>query len=151
MTFYWSKEVKLLFDSWHTTTLTSYTITLLACFIVSVFSQFMHAWRLKIKLATIAAEPSKLSCGKPTMETPILSSKLGFGMNNKKVSLGEVFGGVLFGVNSAIGYLLMLGVMSFNVGVFVSVILGLSVGYVMFRSGDQNCSVEVDDYLCACA
>ncbi|GFZ08703.1 copper transporter 5 [Actinidia rufa] len=57
-------------------------------------------------------------------------------------------GAVLFGLNSAIGYLLMLAIMSFNGGVFIAVIVGLAIGYLLFRSADQEIVV---DNPCACA
>ncbi|KAG5516890.1 hypothetical protein RHGRI_002391 [Rhododendron griersonianum] len=55
----------------------------------------------------------------------------------------------MFGVNSAIGYMLMLAVKSFNDGMFVAVVAGLSAGYLVFRSYDPD--VVVVDNPCACA
>lgn len=43
----------------------------------------------------------------------------------------------------------MLAIMSFNGGVFLAIVLGLTVGYVLFRSGDEE--VVVLDNPCACA
>lgn len=44
----------------------------------------------------------------------------------------------------------MLAIMSFNGGVFVAIVLGLSVGYYLFRNGDQEEVVEVENS-CACS
>jgi copper transporter 1 len=43
----------------------------------------------------------------------------------------------------------MLAIMSFNGGVFLAIVLGLTVGYVLFRSGDEE--VVVVENTCACA
>ena len=58
---------------------------------------------------------------------------------------------VLFGVNSAIGYLLMLAVMSFNGGVFLAIAVGLTIGYFFFRNEGENDALVVDNNSCACA
>ncbi|XP_059630586.1 uncharacterized protein LOC132273618 [Cornus florida] len=52
-------------------------------------------------------------------------------------------------VNSVIGYALMLAIMSFNGSVFITVVAGLSVGYLVFKS--SNADVVVVDNPCACA
>nr|XP_009783778.1 PREDICTED: copper transporter 5.1-like [Nicotiana sylvestris] len=45
--------------------------------------------------------------------------------------------------------MLMLAIMSFNGGVFVAVILGLSIRYLLFRTGEEDAMVV--DNPCACA
>ncbi|EPS69360.1 hypothetical protein M569_05405, partial [Genlisea aurea] len=118
MTFYWGKTVTILFDSWRTNSWPSYSLSLFACFLVSAFHQYMENRRIKIKLLLES-------------DATLLVSKLGGGRRNLAAA-------ILFGVNSAIGYLLMLAIMSFNAGVFLAVILGLAVGYFVFRGGGDG-------------
>uniref|UniRef100_A0A5B6ZW65 Copper transport protein n=1 Tax=Davidia involucrata TaxID=16924 RepID=A0A5B6ZW65_DAVIN len=143
MTLYWGKDVTLLFDSWKSDSWTSYALTLLACFLFSVFYQYMEDRRLKFK-AIPRSNPSQ-----PSIDTPLLSK---FGPT-RWFNPNRLITAVLFGFNSAIGYLLMLAIMSFNGGVFVAVILGLAVGYYLFRTsgdGDDEAAVIVENS-CACS
>lgn len=76
---------------------------------------------------------------------------LGSGVAGEKARLGVKFAeSVLFGVNSGIGYLLMLTIMSFNGGVFLAIVVGLTVGYFLFRNEREDDAVVVDSS-CACA
>ncbi|KAF5748368.1 hypothetical protein HS088_TW04G00321 [Tripterygium wilfordii] len=145
MTFYWTRNVTLLIDSWHTNTWLGYFLTLLTCLIVGIFYQYMEDRRVRLKLLVAAAKKSS-SADSMQIEVPLLRSSVTPG----KLSAARVAGAVLFGVNSAIGYLLMLAVMSFNGGVFVAVCLGLAIGYWAFRTGDEEAMVLVDN-ACACA
>jgi hypothetical protein len=47
---------------------------------------------------------------------------------------------ILFGINVGAGYLLMLAVMTFNVGVCLTVVVGLSMGFFIFRSTSESTS-----------
>lgn len=145
MTLYWGTQVTLLFSSWKTDSWLSYALTLLACFLFSVFYQNMEERRLRFKTlaSTTAAPPSS-----PSAATPLLF-KFGLG-RTRWGNPSRIAEAMLFGVNSAIGYLLMLAIMSFNGGVFVAIVLGLSVGYYLFRSGYQEEVAEVENS-CACS
>lgn len=146
MTFYWSRNVTLLFDSWTTDSWFSYILTLIACFIFSIFYQYMEDRRLTFKLLSTAPNSTTTTTGvNTTNTTPLLN-------NNKKVfNIGvyRLIGSLLFGINSALGYFLMLSIMSFNGGVFVAIVVGLAIGYFFFRSGDDEQLVV--DNPCACA
>ncbi|CDP13483.1 unnamed protein product [Coffea canephora] len=152
MTFYWGKKVTLLFDFWKTDSWTSYAFTLLACLIVSIFYQYMEDRRLRFRLLstnkTTVAPPPQDGFAANSTTTPLLYSRL-LTPNAGKLSVARFAGAVLFGVNSAIGYLLMLAIMSFNGGVFVAVVLGLALGYFLFRASDEG--LVVVDNPCACA
>lgn len=142
MTFYWSKHVTLLIDSWKTDSWTSYVVSLVACLVASVFYQYLENRRIRLKLLA-AGKPSPAPA--PEIQVPLLQRKLL--LAGDRARLG---GALLFGVSSAIGYLLMLAVMSFNGGVFVAVVVGLAVGHFYFRSDGEEASVVVDSS-CACA
>lgn len=168
MTFYWSKEVTLLVDSWKTTSWTSYAFTILACFLASAFYQFFEDCRVRLKLSSSSPSSASADAAKPSsaadaaaaapeapLETPFVGSKASSEAagGKKGWTVARVGGSVLFGLNSAIGYLLMLAVMSFNGGVFLSVVCGLGVGYLVFRSGtdDAVTVTAAADNACACA
>ncbi|PON41326.1 Ctr copper transporter [Parasponia andersonii] len=133
MTLYWGKEVTLLIGSWKTHSWISYLLTLLACFLISAFYQFLQDRRLRFKALASSSATS--------IHAPLISTH---GRRARGFATA-----LLFGLNSAIGYLLMLAVMSFNGGIFVAVILGLSLGYFMFRAGDEE--IVAVDNPCACA
>ncbi|KAF4386311.1 hypothetical protein G4B88_003528 [Cannabis sativa] len=147
MTFYWSKEMTLLIDTWRTSTFTGYALSLLACFIVSAFYQYLEDLRLRLKIAS-AGKPSSSSDQNQidsSSQTPLLRKNIA-----GKWSIARLAGALLFGVNSAIGYLLMLAIMSFNGGVFVAIVLGLTIGCFVFRTADDDVTLIVDNP-CACA
>lgn len=142
MTFYWSREVTLLVDSWRTSSWTGYLLTLLACLVAAAFYQYMEDLRLRIKIAAASGKPSPAAA---QIEAPLLQKRLG-----GKWTLARLAGALLFGVNAAIGYLLMLAIMSFNGGVFIALVLGLAVGFLLFRTSGDDVTVVVDNP-CACA
>ncbi|XP_076934154.1 copper transporter 5-like [Bidens hawaiensis] len=143
MTFYWGNNVTLLIDSWKTDSWFSYFLTLIACFMFSVFCQFMEDHRIRLRLLSSSSSTTAVA---PIENVPLLYTKLFFGG-----SLARFVGSVLFGINSGINYLLMLAVMSFNGGVFVAIVVGLGVGYWLFRcgGGDDEQMMVLED-TCAC-
>ncbi|KAK7310670.1 hypothetical protein RJT34_08313 [Clitoria ternatea] len=123
-------------DSW-----TSYALSLLACLVVAAFYQYLENHRIPPRLFTGERRPS------PEIQAPLLR----WNYTGDRAKLGVKFTeAVLFGVNSAIGYLLMLAIMSFNGGVFVAIVVGLTLGY-FFRSEVGQDSALVVDSSCACA
>ncbi|MBA0816970.1 hypothetical protein Gohar_001576 [Gossypium harknessii] len=132
LTLYWGKNVTLLVDSWKTDSWLSYLLTLLACFLFSSFYQYMEDRRVHFRSLSSSS----------TTAVPLLP---------KYQRSAKFATAVLFGVNSAIGYLLMLALMSFNGGVFLAVFWGLAVGYLFFRLIDDEEPWGVIDNACACA
>ncbi|KAL8150784.1 hypothetical protein V2J09_020592 [Rumex salicifolius] len=140
MTFYWGIQVTVLFDFWKTQTWIDYSLTLLACFLFSVFYQYLDSIRLRLNPSAVAGESAS--------QSPLLVR-----YTTAKFPEGgcawRAASAVMFGVNSALGYMLMLAVMSFNGGVLIAVVVGLAVGFFLFRSS-SSAVVDVDN-ACACA
>ena len=58
-----------------------------------------------------------------------------------KSSLGpKLLLSLLYGTNLALAYLLMLAVMTYNVGYFAVIVIGLTVGHFMFFRWQQSSS-----------
>jgi copper transporter 1 len=126
MTIYWGIKVTLLVDWWKTKTWTSYLFTLLVCFLFSAFYQYLEGHRLRFKSSTANTSYT------PPIAAPLLSK---LGRTRPVVSPACLTATLLFGANMAIGYLLMVAIMSCNGGVFLAIVLGQSFGYYLFRSG----------------
>ncbi|RID68808.1 hypothetical protein BRARA_C00945, partial [Brassica rapa] len=110
----------ILFDFWKTDSWLSYILTLLACFVFAAFYQYLENRHLQFKSLSSTRHPPTRSAAKAASV-------------------------VLYGVNAAIGYLLMLAAMSFNGGVFIAIV----VGYLVFRSDDDGVNAAVENP-CAC-
>ncbi|KAL6534065.1 hypothetical protein OROHE_013898 [Orobanche hederae] len=145
MTFYWGRRVTILFDFWRTDSWISYFLSLLACFIISVLYQYMEDLRFRIKLLSVSNKSPPPSGG-AALGVHLLDSKV---VGGRKWGPWRFAGAIWFGVNSAIGYLLMLAVMSFNGGIFIAVVAGLAAGYLIFRGGEED--LLAVDNPCACA
>ncbi|XVF35144.1 hypothetical protein REPUB_Repub18cG0119800 [Reevesia pubescens] len=144
MTLYWGKDVTLLIDSWKTDSWLSYLLTLLACFLFSSFYQYMEDRRLRFRSLASSSSSSNPS------SQPSSTSAAAVPFLPKYRRSAKFATAVLFGINAAIGYLLMLAIMSFNGGVFLAIVLGLAVGYLFFRCEDEETTVVVEN-VCACA
>ncbi|GLJ05404.1 hypothetical protein SUGI_0017660 [Cryptomeria japonica] len=114
MTFYWGKRMELIFPGWESHTVAMYLLSLVALFVLAFFNQSLQYVRNRIVNLDHGSNNSK----------DLGTKRLG-------TSIAET---VVFAVNAGTGYLLMLAVMSYNVGVFVVVIAGLSVGFFFFHS-----------------
>ncbi|GLJ05406.1 hypothetical protein SUGI_0017680 [Cryptomeria japonica] len=114
MAFYWGRRVDLMFPGWSTHTVAQYVLSLAALFALALFHQALTHVR------TLVFDPEHGG-----------NSRKNLGSKSLGTSIAET---VAFALNAATGYILMLAVMSYNVGVFLVVLAGLSVGFFFFRS-----------------
>jgi copper transporter 1 len=127
MTFYWGIGATLLFDQWVTKTVFQYLLSLVAIFLFGILHEYFYNLRVVLN--------SKKS-GPPTRHHLDSENTVPF-LEKAHVPPGKAkdfLVVLLYGVNAGTGYLLMLLVMSFNGGVFLAVVLGLLVGFALFRS-----------------
>ncbi|CAA0822744.1 Copper transporter 5, partial [Striga hermonthica] len=134
-------RVTILFDFWRTDSWPTYFLSLLACFLISAFYQYLEDRRLRLK-----ASSASNYAAPPSAAAPLLGSRKAGG--DRGWSTRRFAVAIWFGVNSAVGYMLMLAVMSFNGGVLIAVAAGLAAGYLIFRGEEDLTAVENP---CACA
>ncbi|KFK26290.1 hypothetical protein AALP_AA8G228700 [Arabis alpina] len=146
MTFYWGIKATILFDFWKTDSWLSYIISLLACFLFSAFYQYLENRRIQFKSLSSSSSGNT----PPPQSDSGVSAPLIPKSGNTTRSIAKTASVLLFGVNAAIGYLLMLAAMSFNGGVFIAIVVGLTVGYLFFRSDDGGADSTAENP-CACA
>ncbi|CRH01536.1 copper transporter, putative [Plasmodium relictum] len=115
MSFQFSTHTIILFKSWETLSDGSYFISLIICFIFGLISVILKVLRLYIERSL-----------PKTNDTNVFTSEVLFKNNTIRMVLSFVI--------YSWDYLLMLIVMTFNVGLFFSVIFGLSFGFFLFGS-----------------
>ncbi|CAM6092313.1 unnamed protein product [Calypogeia fissa] len=128
MTFYWGTEATLLFDGWMTETYVQYFMSLLAIVLFAILHEWLYNLRIVLTSKKAAAAAPRQHHD-PEQTVPLLDKV------HVPPGKGKDFLVVLlYGINAGTSYLLMLLVMSYNGGVFLAVVLGLLVGFALFRT-----------------
>lgn len=138
MTFYLGTQVTLWFDYWRVTGWLGYSFTLVAVLVLSIF----HEWLATCRAALM--KKNKRKTKRPTLPTSVIATT----NNTTIITDGQLaidvaenlMNSILFGINVGAGYLLMLAVMTFNVGVCLTIVVGLSVGFFIFHSTSESTS-----------
>ncbi|WOL13312.1 hypothetical protein Cni_G22082 [Canna indica] len=120
LTFYWGKKVTILFDSWQTKLWTEYLLSLVALFLVAAFYQYMEDCRVRFKI---------LAKSKPSIQPAIGALLLAFAPF----------------VACSGGPTRFAFAIPYNGGVFISIVLGLAVGYLLYRRNGEEELVMVEN------
>ncbi|CAI5505666.1 unnamed protein product [Closterium sp. Naga37s-1] len=135
MWFYWGPNVIILFESWKTS---SWGFYLLACFLVVVFCvlhEFLTSFRLKLS-ATRRCRVKDAEQGADSADAT----------SSKKVDWRSLLDRLavtgIYALNLIFSYAIMLIVMSFNIGLFIAVVLGLTIGFFFFGAKRRKTSSE---------
>lgn len=118
-----STHVTLWLKQWHTHTSVWYAVSLLGLLALALIQEFLSSYR-----AGFARRLQKTGAleGSTSAEIPLTGSSFRAASGLRSVLT------VLYGLNVAISYLLMLAVMTYNVGYFVIIVVGLAVGHFLF-------------------
>lgn len=131
MAFHQSTDCVLLFEWWHPTTTLQYVFSLGLIFCLCLLSEWLSFCSQRANLG--------LGCGHAGERMPLVGSKLlGDAFSHRTGVAAITFAGlrplVLSTTSIGLGYALMLLTMTFNVGVFCTVVMGMSVGRIYLRA-----------------
>lgn len=127
MTFWRGDQVELLFKGWKTTGPGTYAG---ACVIVILFAclaVFMKVCRIELERLLLSLGQQRDTTGKIELEKNLMGKNL-LGKNLLGMFLRFIIAFLTYGAD----YLLMLVVMTYNVGMFLSVLTGLGLGVAVF-------------------
>ncbi|GJN17525.1 hypothetical protein PR202_gb04601 [Eleusine coracana subsp. coracana] len=119
MTFFWGWKSEILFPGWPGARGGMYAVALLAVFVLALLLELLGSRALDSRLPSASAPGRRAAAGAARA--------------------------AVHAVRMAVAYLLMLALMSFNVGVLLVAVAGHAAGYLVFRAGlcgDGRAQVE---------
>eukprot|EP00271_Cylindrocystis_brebissonii_P008716 TRINITY_DN2319_c0_g1_i3.p1 TRINITY_DN2319_c0_g1~~TRINITY_DN2319_c0_g1_i3.p1 ORF type:complete len:182 (+),score=24.00 TRINITY_DN2319_c0_g1_i3:482-1027(+) len=129
MTFYWSTSATILFDAWKVSTVAEYIAALIGVFLFCMLHELLTTYRMTF-IATACSVAARTTDGNSS-ETNLKERIMGPCLSGTS----KLIGALLYTLNAASSYLIMLIIMSFNLGLFLAVILGLGAGFLLFGFG----------------
>ncbi|KAK9828662.1 hypothetical protein WJX72_001385 [[Myrmecia] bisecta] len=145
--------VTLWFRSWHTHTVTAYALSCAGLFLFCVLHEALTSFRAQYQ-AGGRSKSGGVGLEDDTSEASERAAIAGSGVVYRQAGLLQgarspprifhrIAISLLYAVNLAMSYLLMLAVMTFNVGYFVVIVLGLATGHFIFFRGGAGGSSDV--------
>ncbi|CAL5221667.1 g3896 [Coccomyxa viridis] len=129
-------HVTLWFQRWHTSSSAWYAISVVGLFALALLQEFLVSYRANIGMK--AAKPATTSS---TDMNVTLTGGRSLASPEARVKVALT---LLYAVNVAISYLLMLAIMTYNVGYFFAIVVGLAAGYfAFFNSASPTATSDV--------
>ncbi|GJP48931.1 hypothetical protein CLOM_g8205 [Closterium sp. NIES-68] len=139
MWLYWGPTVTILFENWRTS---EWAVYIFACFAVLAFCvlhEFLTSLRLKL---------SQAASGRCRVNDVEQGAKGGASKTSRDWHplLDRLAATGIYTLNTTFSYTIMLIIMSFNIGLFIAVVLGLSIGFFLFGSKRQGNSPNNQEF-----
>lgn len=139
MSFYWGTKVTILFSGWSVEEgdYAWYWGSLAIVFFFGVFQELLTFIRLRLP----APKTSSSEMAEPLLKSDVRAA--GIRRSGLSRACGHLCQGaawlrvLLYAVHISWSYLLMLVFMTYNGGVCIAMVIGLSIGYLFFRAGTK--------------
>lgn len=136
MSFEASTAVTLWFKQWHTHSLGTYLLSCAGLVALCLFHEILHAYRNAFHEQYVTPQAqSEYDRFQAPAETAEDGSSSKGSMNP---TVARAVHSLLYAVNLACSYLLMLAVMTFNIGYFFVVVAGLAIGNFLFGGSKSS-------------
>eukprot|EP00055_Hartaetosiga_balthica_P003096 m.6447 g.6447 ORF g.6447 m.6447 type:complete len:148 (-) comp2597_c0_seq1:197-640(-) len=133
MYFFQSIEATVLFKGWQTKSTTQYAFTCIAVIVMGVIYELMKVWRIQLD-AYLKKKFCNCHC-RPDEETALINDPSKSNQKAFKFPLWiQLIRATVHMIHFTLSYWLMLIAMIYNTGIFVSVILGVGLGYLISGS-----------------
>jgi len=133
--FYWGDDITLLFSNLMVASVPAYVAALAVLFLFCLLHEFLHAQRTAVSWNSHREQQSTIG-SQPRANFPPGPQKSDWPSTSESPSSSpldmRLWSSALYAVNTASSYLLMLLIMTFNGGVFITIVCGLAIGHFLF-------------------
>lgn len=140
MSFMWTVDTILWFHSWHPTTLLPYLGTVALLILVAVSHEALAGYRVSWSKSHTQA-----------VEVAVGYEPVAGGRKRSSILMLRATNSLLYTANITTGYLLMLAVMTFNVGYCIAVVAGMGLGHFLFFNQPWHLELTRVDACCETA
>jgi len=142
MSFYASASATILFEPWAVSTWQGMLGSCVAVFVMAVLYEglkTLRLWLVEVALARATASESVVSLDSATtsdqdnLPITVAPPRCGCHWTRRRIQTAfHILQAFLHLIQVTLGYLLMLVAMTFNVYLFISIVIGAAIGYLLF-------------------